>query len=103
MPSSTFGDHNEDLTVDDLVPRNTQLKVGVLPPKSKAKPQPLPTKVLVAHNLIMTICQAVGMQTKDLSYDIEQALRNAAAREFKFDGYIQLLELLGVDTKPANS
>ena len=103
MPTNTFGEHNEDLTVDDLVPRKTQMKAGMLPPKSKAKPQPLPAKILVAHNLIMTICQAVGMQTKDISYDIEQALRKAANNELQSDSYIQLAELVGVDTKPENS
>ena len=109
MPTKTFGEHNEDLTVDDLVPRKTQMKAGMLPPKSKAKPQPLPTKILVAHNLIMTICQAVkgdwytNPKTKELSYDIEQSLRKAANNEFKSDSYIQLAELVGVDTKPENS
>ena len=100
---NTFGEHNEDLTVDDLVPRKTQMKAGMLPPKSKAKPQVLPTKILLAHNLIMNICQAVGMPTKDSSYDIEQALRKAANNELQSDSYIQLAELVGVDTKPENS
>ena len=43
------------------------------------------------------------MPTKDISYDIEQALRKAANNELQSDSYIQLAELVGVDTKPENS
>ena len=102
MPN-IFGDHNDDLTVDDLVPRNTQVRVGMLPSRKKSELQLMPTKVEVAHSMMMLICQANGMKRTEadaISCKIRHHLRTAFRDT---DSYKQLLELLGVDTKPDNS